>query len=107
MLNKESSILGYEGEVSNALQANHHEVCKYCDQYDPNYVSIRNILKTLVGRCRDASMCIGSLHYIPTNRNQSLRSRMEILLMTSERYKLCLRSQRDQKTIKSFSMIGG
>ena len=55
VLNKESSVLGHAGEVSNFLVADHHDVCKFSDQEDPNYVTIRNLLATLVARFRDAS----------------------------------------------------
>ena len=55
VLNKESSVLGHAGEVSNFLVADHHDVCKFSNQEDPNYVAIRNLLATLVVRFRDAS----------------------------------------------------
>lgn len=55
VLNKESSILGHAGEVSTHLIGNHHDVCKFVNQDDPNYISIRNVLKTLVARFRNAS----------------------------------------------------
>ena len=55
VLNKESSVLGHAGEVSNFLVADHHDVCKFSDQEDPNYVTIRNLLATLVVRFRNAS----------------------------------------------------
>lgn len=55
VLNKDSSVLGHAGEVSNFLVADHHDVCKFSDQDDPNYVTIRNLLATLVVRFRDAS----------------------------------------------------
>ncbi len=48
VLEKESSILGYPGEISKSLNADHHDVCKYASQEDPNYVSVRDALKTLV-----------------------------------------------------------
>ena len=50
VLEKESSILGYPNEISKALDADHHDVCKYMDASDPNYVSVRNILRSLLGR---------------------------------------------------------
>lgn len=50
VLEKDSSILGYPKEVSRALNADHHDVCKYSSLQDPNYLSVRNALKTLVGR---------------------------------------------------------
>ena len=52
VLEKESSILGYPKEVSRALNADHHTVCKYSSPEDPNYVSVCNILKSLVERFR-------------------------------------------------------
>lgn len=48
VLEKESSILGYPGEISKSLNADHHDVCKYTSPEDSNYISVRNALKTLV-----------------------------------------------------------
>lgn len=48
VLEKDSSILGYPNEVSKALDADHHNVCKYTNQQDPNYISVRNALKSLL-----------------------------------------------------------
>ncbi|KAG6368892.1 hypothetical protein INS49_003110 [Diaporthe citri] len=50
VLEKESSVLGYPGEVSKALSADHHGICKYEGPQDPNYITIRNVLKSLVGK---------------------------------------------------------
>ncbi|OAL28874.1 hypothetical protein AYO20_09354 [Fonsecaea nubica] len=50
VLQKDSSILGYPGEISKPLDADHHDVCKYTSQRDPNYISVRNILKYLVDK---------------------------------------------------------
>ncbi len=50
MLEKDSSVLGYPGEISKPLDADHHGVCKYASQEDPRYVTVRNVLKTLVGK---------------------------------------------------------
>ena len=47
---KDSSILGYREEISKPLDADHHDVCKYSSQQDPNYISVRNILRYLVGK---------------------------------------------------------
>ena len=55
VLQKETSILGYPGEVSTSMVADHHDVCKYTSRQDSNYISVRNVLKTLVGRFHDAS----------------------------------------------------
>ncbi|KAI9781585.1 MAG: hypothetical protein M1835_004276, partial [Candelina submexicana] len=48
VLEKDSSILGYPGEISKSLNADHHDVCKFISQDDPNYVSVRNAMKSLV-----------------------------------------------------------
>ena len=48
VLDKDSSILGYTKEVSRPLNADHHGVCKYSDPGDPNYISVRNALSSLV-----------------------------------------------------------
>lgn len=50
VLEKDSSILGYPGEISKPLDADHHYVCKYTSQQDPNYLSVRNVLRSLIGR---------------------------------------------------------
>lgn len=50
VLEKDSSILGYPGEISKPLDADHHNVCKFTSPQDPNYISLRNILKSLSGR---------------------------------------------------------
>ena len=50
VLEKESAILGYGNDVSMGLDADHHEVCKYFSPTDPNYVSVRDTLRTLVGQ---------------------------------------------------------
>ncbi|KAI1272205.1 hypothetical protein F5Y07DRAFT_403598 [Xylaria sp. FL0933] len=50
VLEKETSVLGYPGEISKALNADHHTVCKYEGPQDPNYIIIRNILKSLVSK---------------------------------------------------------
>lgn len=50
ILEKDSSILGYPGEISRALNADHHNVCKYDSPTDPNYIIVRNALKSLIGK---------------------------------------------------------
>ncbi|KAL8720435.1 MAG: hypothetical protein Q9225_002693 [Loekoesia sp. 1 TL-2023] len=50
ILEKDSSILGYPGEKSKALDADHHNVCKYDSPQDPNYVAVRNALQSLIAK---------------------------------------------------------
>lgn len=50
ILEKDSSVLGYPGELSKALNADHHGVCKYDSPKDPNYIAVRNVLKSIVSK---------------------------------------------------------
>jgi hypothetical protein len=50
VVEKDSSVLGYPGEISKALNADHHNVCKYDSPQDPNYIAVRNILKSLMSK---------------------------------------------------------
>ncbi|KAK4207127.1 hypothetical protein QBC37DRAFT_433960 [Rhypophila decipiens] len=49
VLEKDSSVLGYPGEISHALDADHHTVCKYDSREDPKYVAVCNYLKSMIG----------------------------------------------------------
>ncbi|KAI1391444.1 uncharacterized protein F4822DRAFT_427295 [Hypoxylon trugodes] len=55
VLEKESSVLGYPGEISRALDADHHGVCKFDSPKDPNYIAVKNVLVSLLEKCRSAS----------------------------------------------------
>ncbi|KFY91850.1 hypothetical protein V500_04437 [Pseudogymnoascus sp. VKM F-4518 (FW-2643)] len=52
VLEKDSSVLGYPGEISKPLDADHHGVCKYESPNDPRYIAVRNVLKSLVGKSK-------------------------------------------------------
>lgn len=52
VLEKDSSVLGYPGEISKPLDADHHDVCKYASPIDPRYVTVRNALKSLIGKVK-------------------------------------------------------
>lgn len=58
VLEKESSVLGYPGEISKPLDADHNGVCKYNGPDDPRYITIRNVLKSLVAKANHK----GALH---------------------------------------------
>ena len=60
ILEKDSSILGYPGEISQPLDADHHDVCKFSSQSDPNYKSVRSVLKTLVSSYGSEGMLLFS-----------------------------------------------
>lgn len=48
VLEKDSSILGYPHELSKPLDADHHNVCKFSSQQDPNYISVRNAIRSVM-----------------------------------------------------------
>ncbi|OAR03064.1 hypothetical protein LLEC1_04718, partial [Akanthomyces lecanii] len=48
VLEKESSVLGFPGEKSRALAADHQGICKYDSPEDPNYISVRNTLWNMI-----------------------------------------------------------
>ena len=50
ILEKDSSVLGYPGETSKALNADHHNVCKYDSPRDPNYIIVRNALQSFISK---------------------------------------------------------
>lgn len=52
IVEKDSSTLGYPGEITKPLNANHHDVCKYINQDDSNYKSVRDVLRSMVERFR-------------------------------------------------------
>ncbi|KAH8653539.1 hypothetical protein BX600DRAFT_515806 [Xylariales sp. PMI_506] len=45
VVDRDSSILGYPGEVSKGLDADHHTVCKYDSRNDPSYLTVRNYIR--------------------------------------------------------------
>jgi WD40 repeat protein len=69
ILEKDTSVLGYPGETSKALDADHHNVCKYESRQDPNYIIVRNVLKSLVSKILTKSEVKSQSG--PPNRGQS------------------------------------
>lgn len=45
IVEKESAVLGYPGELSTAMNANHKSICKYYSRADPNFHKVRGVLK--------------------------------------------------------------
>jgi hypothetical protein len=58
LVEKDSAILGYFGEISKRLGADHHTVCKFDSIQNSNYISVRNVLKTLVVNIRSTGMLV-------------------------------------------------
>jgi WD40 repeat protein len=50
IVEKESGILGYPQESSSPLNADHHTICKFENREDPNYITIRNLIKYWASR---------------------------------------------------------
>jgi hypothetical protein len=48
VVERASAILDYPSEISSPLNADHHTVCKYSSRQDANYISVRNVVKSLV-----------------------------------------------------------
>lgn len=69
-MEKDSGVLGYPQEVSSALNADHHSVCKYKTQEDPNYVDVKNMIKWMISqltvRGRNSSLSLGTLAVLTT-----------------------------------------
>ncbi|KAL9092671.1 MAG: hypothetical protein Q9159_000742 [Coniocarpon cinnabarinum] len=55
IVKKESSIIGCRGEISQPLNADHHNICKFASLNDSNYISVRNTLKTILKSCTESS----------------------------------------------------
>jgi WD40 repeat protein len=50
IVEKDSAILGYPKEISVPLDADHRNVCKFSSTESGNYMSVRNALRSLVGK---------------------------------------------------------
>lgn len=48
IVNQDSATLGYHNEESALLNANHRGICKFEDENDSNYITLRNSLATIV-----------------------------------------------------------
>lgn len=73
VLEKDTSVLGYPGETSRALVADHHGVCKYDSPDDPNYITVRNVIKSLVSKIIATSKSDGG-----NERSASIKPRQDI-----------------------------
>lgn len=59
ILEKQSSLLGYENETAKPLHADHHDVCKYDSTEDPNYRSVRDALRSVANALRTSATTDG------------------------------------------------
>ncbi|EJT80596.1 NACHT and WD domain-containing protein [Gaeumannomyces tritici R3-111a-1] len=51
IVDKSSAVLGYPSEMSVGMNADHHNVCKYKDRSDPNFRTVRGVLKRCALDC--------------------------------------------------------
>ncbi|KAL9003079.1 MAG: hypothetical protein Q9188_004032 [Gyalolechia gomerana] len=56
IVDKDLATLGYVNERTAYLNANHRDICKYADQSDPNYRTVRNALASIVEGLRTCSL---------------------------------------------------
>ncbi|KAL8940002.1 MAG: hypothetical protein Q9211_002481 [Gyalolechia sp. 1 TL-2023] len=56
IVDKDLATLGYINERTAYLNANHRDICKYADQSDPNYKTVRNALASTIDGFRARSM---------------------------------------------------
>lgn len=86
ILEKQSSVLGYQHETPQPLVANHHDVCKFSSPEDPNYQSVKGALRSIINtvRCSNEHKCEEeqelsalrkwlSVHVAPENDLASIR----------------------------------
>lgn len=52
IVERDSATLGYAGEITKPLDADHHDVCKYVSREDSNYRSVRDVIRSLVGQLK-------------------------------------------------------
>ncbi|KAI9369763.1 hypothetical protein BJX61DRAFT_545262 [Aspergillus egyptiacus] len=80
IVEKESATLGYPKEITKALIADHHTVCKFHSTQDSNYISVRNALKTLVSSIRSAGQSLFG------DQEKTQIEQLQALLAVSESY---------------------
>lgn len=81
IVEKDSSVMGYPGEISKSLDADHHGVCKYESTVDPSYVTVRNVLKSLVSKILSSGKRRSSI--VSANSKEGLQA-LEAILAISE-----------------------
>lgn len=70
VVEKDAAVLGYPNEHSTYLNANHREVCKYTNQEDPNYQTVRNALASTIDKLQTS--VIPSKHEVNSEQRRRL-----------------------------------
>jgi hypothetical protein len=78
VVDKDLAVLGYSNERTAYVNANHHDICKYSSQADPNYLTVRNALASAIE--------VSRIYNTPFNRDLGIkqRHRLHDFLDTSE-----------------------
>lgn len=92
VVEKASAILGYPDEIPIPLNADHHNVCKFDNPQDPNYISIRNGLKTLV------TTVLSRGQHLLSEQWKTQMDRLKTLLATPDTYQDDLKFFHDRWT---------
>ncbi|KAI1328234.1 hypothetical protein F5Y16DRAFT_409897 [Xylariaceae sp. FL0255] len=77
IVDRDSAVLGYKGEIAQPLNADHRSICKFDSPADPNYVTIRNSLSKAV------EDLLGDVFMRRTEEVRLQIRRLEIFLMIS------------------------
>jgi hypothetical protein len=102
---RDSSLLGYPGEISMALNADHHSVCKFESPEDASYVRVRDTLKALIAKCTHHNYLLYST-LIANAQQMHLCPRL-IVLRQNSKYRTFWPLQRFQMRIIAFFVIAG
>ncbi|KAK3370531.1 hypothetical protein B0H63DRAFT_317889 [Podospora didyma] len=54
VVGRDSGVLGYPSEISSPMNADHHNVCKFKSRDDPNYVTLRDVIRDCVMKCSNS-----------------------------------------------------
>jgi hypothetical protein len=54
-------VLGYPGEISAPLAANHHDVCKYPDRKNNNYKTVCGALRSVLSDLLEDSTLVAPI----------------------------------------------
>ncbi|KAF7529454.1 hypothetical protein G7054_g9838 [Neopestalotiopsis clavispora] len=81
IVDQDSSVLGYPGEVTRGLSADHHTICKYTSREDPNYITVRDCLRSQVARLVPLSQGSSEASTTPTTA-ADIREMQELFLVT-------------------------
>lgn len=52
VVDKDLAMLGFPNERTAYMHANHRDICKYTDKNDPNYLTVRNALASIIDSIR-------------------------------------------------------